>query len=75
MVIVAIMALVALIAFQQSYAKSHNYGIEQPVGWFGIAEYYFRHPFGRWSNLISLTLVCQFAPVNWGHSPRGGSES
>ncbi|MBP9090193.1 hypothetical protein KBI23_04130 [bacterium] len=46
-VIIAIVALVSLIAFQQSYAKSHNYGIEQPVGWFGIAEYYFRHPFGR----------------------------
>jgi hypothetical protein len=47
MVIVATTALVSLIAFQQSYAKSHNSGIEQPVGWFGIAEYYFRHPFGN----------------------------
>jgi hypothetical protein len=40
-------AIISLVVFQQSYAKSHTYGIEQPVGWFGIAEYWFRHPFGR----------------------------
>jgi hypothetical protein len=42
--IAVIIAFGALVAFQQSYARSHNYGIEQPVGYFGIAEYFFRHP-------------------------------
>ena len=34
----------ALILVQQWYARTHNYGIEQPVGLFGLAEYFFRHP-------------------------------
>jgi hypothetical protein len=41
--IVALFAL-GLVAFQQSYAKAHESGIEQPVGFAGLAEYYFRHP-------------------------------
>jgi len=35
--------LIGLIVFQQYYARTHQYGIEQPVG-LGIFEYWFRHP-------------------------------
>ncbi len=42
--ILVMIALGSLFAFQQNYAKSRNIGIEQPVGWFGLAEYFFRHP-------------------------------
>jgi hypothetical protein len=42
--IVVIIVFGALVAFQQSYAKSHTYGIEQPIGLLGFADYYFRHP-------------------------------
>lgn len=34
----------ALIVVQQWYARTHHYGIEQPVGLFGLAEYFLRHP-------------------------------
>lgn len=38
-------ALVSCVIFiQQSYARSHQGAIEQPVGLPGIAEFYFRHP-------------------------------
>jgi hypothetical protein len=33
-----------LVLFQQSYARSHESGIEQLVGLFGVAEMLFRHP-------------------------------
>jgi len=39
-----VVGLVALVVFQQSYAQSHEYGVEQPVGYLGMAEYLFRHP-------------------------------
>ena len=42
--ILALIALVALVVFQQSYARSHESGIEQPVELFGVAEMLFRHP-------------------------------
>jgi len=34
----------ALVIFQQHYARTHQYGIEQPVTPMLVAEYYFRHP-------------------------------
>lgn len=37
-------AIIAFVAFQQSYSKSHTYSIEQPVSNLGIAELLFRHP-------------------------------
>jgi hypothetical protein len=42
--ILAVIMLALLVAFQQSYARSHESGVEQPVGYFGVAEYLFRHP-------------------------------
>ena len=42
--ILTLITLGALVAFQQSYARSHEYGIEQPVGLLGVAEMLFRHP-------------------------------
>lgn len=42
--VLALIALVALVVFQQSYARSHECGIEQPIGLFGVAEMIFRHP-------------------------------
>ncbi len=35
--------LIVVIIFQQWYARSNQYGIEQPVG-LGMFEYLFRHP-------------------------------
>ena len=42
--ILVLILLGLLIAFQQSYARSYTSGIEQPVRLFGVAEYLFRHP-------------------------------
>lgn len=42
--ILTLIALGALVAFQQSYARSHESGIEQPIGPLGVAEMLFRHP-------------------------------
>ncbi len=39
-----VIALAVLVLFQQSYARSQECGVEQPVGLLGIAETYFRHP-------------------------------
>lgn len=39
-----VIACVALVAFQQYYARTHKPPIEQPVGYLGLAEYFFRHP-------------------------------
>lgn len=39
-----VLLTVAIVFVQQSYARTHQYSIEQPVGIFGMAEYYFRHP-------------------------------
>lgn len=37
------LALSVLVLFQQTYARSQECGIEQPVG-LGIFEFWFRHP-------------------------------
>lgn len=42
--ILVILGASLLILVQQSYAKAHDIGVEQPVGYLGIAEYFFRHP-------------------------------
>lgn len=39
-----IILIFCAVFFQQSYARTHQYGIEQPVGLLGIGEHYFRHP-------------------------------
>ena len=42
--VLVIACLAALVVFQQSYAKAHDIGVEQPVGYMGLAEMLFRHP-------------------------------
>lgn len=34
----------SVVFIQQTYARTHQYSIEQPVGILGLAEYFFRHP-------------------------------
>lgn len=42
--LIAVLLTSSIVAIQQSYARSHQGAIEQPVGLLGVAEYYFRHP-------------------------------
>lgn len=42
--VLVLVAVTLLVLFQQSYANSHRYSCEQPVGLLGTADYFFRHP-------------------------------
>jgi hypothetical protein len=50
----------SVVAFQQSYARSHQSGIEQPVGLLGFAEYFFRHP----ETFLGLHFSYKVTPVS-----------
>lgn len=34
----------SVVFIQQTYARTHQSSIEQPIGLVGFAEYFFRHP-------------------------------
>lgn len=42
--LVIVVGFALLVVFQRDYVKHHTPPIEQPIGFLGIAEYYFRHP-------------------------------
>lgn len=49
--------IACLIATQQIYARTHEYGVEQPIGFLGIAEWLYRHPESLFGQHFNYPIV------------------